>query len=278
MGFFDRESRLNGIDPAIVDSAQAGSDPRTEVPEYIKSIWFDATLAGQHPWAISDGELLKVAYLGAAYVGDVAAETLREATFTDHKHERLDPDVAWFAENLSTVAKDKMRQALGLQLSQLINGQVFDEGTLITLMAENNMPYWPRTPYSQIEDWQSKDMSAPVMSARLLRPIIKAAELVELDACDTLDVMLGKKALQTGSAIKTADLSTIPEYSAVATVIADIQNSGRVQLDAASEALDNTKEPGAAYKSAHDGFIAMTTAYMAALCPPVLGESFLPNR
>jgi len=276
MGLFSKDKL--GVSPAAVDSAQEGLDPRTEGPALIEKVWFDTAMQDGHPWALSDGHLLKLAWASIAFTCDLTAETLRrEAVFWDHEEERLDPDVAWFAENMTAASKYHMLEAKGMQLSQYVDGQTFNDETLEAITPENALPWWPRTSIYEKEIWQT-DKPEFVAGRRFVGSIVTAAELIQAQAVDAFGVMSGQNPIPGMLTKVEFNKQRIPSlYTEVEAVASDLMTTGRGQLDEAAN-LPRTLTPDStawAYQNAHDGFLNMMTALTAAYCPPVLGRDFV---
>jgi len=213
-----------------------------------------------------------------ACANDRTAELLLEAASFEtgrwHKQPLVEMDAGAFALDLSRNAADQIADARKFRPTQ--DRAAFDQTTMAMLNPENQTPFWPRgSTAAHVEKWQGPD--APLVTLPFLLGIVRAARELEGDAYIYLNEVSGPNRSVIAD-VPGEFATTYDEISGIMSVAnIDLQNV-EISLpeNRAAKLSPATSERALIY--VHSGYIGMMTAYMAGICPPVLGPQFLPQR
>lgn len=266
--------RNEGVSSQEIDELQAADDQVTAARDFINETWNDLAYEGVHPWHTDNLKLLQLAWASHAYAYDRTAEMLRDEGVISHdRPNELTSDTAYFSVGLTQTAAsliDSINQVMPTQ-----DTAEFNEQTRVDLYAANIVCMWPRVSKETITaDWQDPD--SPVVTTNFIRGILHAAQDIHAEASSNMTSMFNTQ--QTNA--------TVPEeYGAMGDVLNDIMHSASLKLTAAENLIQaaanstlSEADKTQMYAQAHDGYIEMVTALVASVCPPTLGEEFLPNR
>jgi hypothetical protein len=273
MGLFKDNSRNEfWVSPDEVDAFQLVSDPKTEAPEFVHTTYQALQLQETHPWHASNHTLMQLGTAGIAYANDRLAEILRdEGARETRKGIQIPEDVAIFATILSQNAVAQLDYGRSIHQYESVE---FTEEVRANLAPDAMLPRWPVLPDFEPEDWQDSNMG--FVSTEFMKGVTRAAR--ELHA----DTLYGLNKL-TDMAI----LPPPPEYSQTVSMkdlLTDqLLRPAEIKLDTAEGLMPVSGEisPAArlmAYQKLHGAYIKIMLAHTGILCPPVLGEGFLPQR
>lgn len=267
--------RPPGVSADAIDAYQRASDPVLEAGDFIESRWQSLRFDQLHPWHADDLTLLRMGYAAIALSCDRTAEALRKSSIVKHgKTDKLSPDAADFALGLSQNAARLMNKGVTNVMATQSRVNFHDDKVAASLNPESQVPYWPRSADgTRLKPWQRID--TPVVTPGFLRGIIDATELIRVDADAALQYLTDEQ--RTAAAIP-------PEYASMAAVVGDITRKATNNLESADATLSRLGDDipdgmrSEVYGQIHEGYIDSCAAFVAAVCPPMLGEEFIPER
>jgi hypothetical protein len=251
---------------------QAREDQVTDAMYTIEGTLRDLSFESFHPWHAPDATLIKLGGCAIAYSNDRTAELLRaNSTFIQRREEVVTADAAQFAIDLTDNAASVLERINQMMPSQV--DDLFDEATLISMQAENMLPYWPSLAGYESAEWQN--LNPPYATVSFAKSIVLAAGELHEQANAYLNQLTDPR----------KSLAPLPdEYHSMPQVIGQIlqqssYNTRRAEgllYDAPAGAVE-LSDPDA-YRLMHDGYVGAMTAYVGVLCPPSLGTEFFPQR
>lgn len=267
--------RPEGVSAEAIDAYQRASDPVLEAGDFIEGRWQNLRFDQLHPWHADNLTLLRMGYAAIALSCDRTAEALRKSTVVKHgKTDRISPDAADFALGLSQNAARLMSKGVTNVMTTQNRVDFHDDAVAASLNPESQVPYWPRSADgTRLKPWQRIDTHT--VTPGFLRGILDATDLIRVDAGAALEYLTNPQ--MTGAPIP-------PEYESMAAVVGDISRKATNNLESADATLsrlgDNLPDGlrSEVYDQIHAGYIDSCAAFVASVCPPMLGDEFLPER
>jgi hypothetical protein len=270
MSLFQREPRPVDV-TSTINAQREGEDIKSGANDFIADAIARANIAEAHLWEMHEDTQVALAGAATAYGADVISEM-----FLDHKEQQrrgivLPPDAARFAANLAWYAKDKMAEIRTPRPDDAL--WIFDEESRGLLSPDSQLPKWP-IDYEGAKldewDWRGTAEEAGVVSSTFVRAVtgIGLAFYTKTDMA---------AAELPGLLVAQAPAELASTFDIVNSILADgLENLQAADAIMGPEEKAKIKQAARSepYHLAHSGLIAVMTANMALVAPPILGPDF----